>query len=200
MLFCHDIFIILSCYTYKMLENTTYTIRKSRRAKYVSFTVYPDCSIIVTTPHRIGQSTIDKFISEKKDWIIKKVKYFKDINNDKFSLNLSRKDYLKHKDNALVKIKSRIEFYIKIYDYPFNNVCVKNQKTRWGSCSSKGTLSLNYKLIFLPNEIMDYIVVHEICHLKEMNHSKNFWLLVEKTFPNHKQIRINLKKYSLIYS
>jgi len=186
-----------------MTENIPYTIQKNKRAKRVYLTVHRDGSVVITSPYRIGQSVIDSFIDEKKAWIIKKIKFFKDINNkleNKFIGKYSYSNYLKHKDTALVKIKERVEFYNKIYGYTLNKVCVRNQKTRWGSCSSRGTLSLNYKLIFLPSNIMDYIIVHEICHLKEMNHSGKFWLLVEKTFPNHKKIKVDLRKYSLLYS
>lgn len=82
------------------------------------------------------------------------------------------------------------------YDFKVNNISVRNQKTRWGSCSAKGNLSFNVNLVQYKREIIDYVIVHELCHLKEMNHSKKFWLLVEKICPDYKFFRKELKKSS----
>ena len=97
--------------------------------------------------------------------------------------------FKENKEKALNLITSRITYFNKIYNYKFKNVRVKKQRTIWGSCSKKGNLSFNYKLIFLPTELLDYVIVHELCHLKEFNHSKKYWDLVEKTIPNYKTLR-----------
>jgi len=133
-----------------------------------------------------------KFILEKKDWILSKVEYFKQFKGIGLG-KLGKRDYTKHKADALVLAMERVEHFNNIYDFPYNNVCVKNQKTRWGSCSSKGNLNFNYKILFLDEAVRDYIIVHEICHLKELNHSKKFWALVAQVVPNHKEIRRELK-------
>ncbi len=75
---------------------------------------------------------------------------------------------------------------------------IKNHKTRWGSCSELGNLNFNYKLIFLPDAIVDYIVVHEICHLIEFNHSQDFWRLVARTIPNFRELRHELRSRYLL--
>jgi predicted metal-dependent hydrolase len=90
-------------------------------------------------------------------------------------------------------MEQRIEYYNQYYGFKYNKINIKNQKTRWGSCSKKGNLNFNYKILFLSAETRDYIVVHELCHLKEFNHSKKFWNLVAETIPNYLQIRKNLK-------
>jgi len=84
------------------------------------------------------------------------------------------------------------------YGFRINKVTVRNQKTRWGSCSVRGNLSFNFNLVQYKKEIIDYVILHELCHLKEMNHSKKFWLLVEKICPDYKTLRKELKKNSEI--
>ena len=85
----------------------------------------------------------------------------------------------------------------KIYKFKYNKINIKNQKTRWGSCSVKGNLNFNYKIALLPEKLAEYIVVHELCHLGEFNHSYKFWKLVEKTIPDYLEIKEDLKKSGL---
>lgn len=115
----------------------------------------------------------------------------------KMSGAFSGETYFKHKDQALRLVKERVAYYNKIYKFSFSKISIRNQKTRWGSCSKKKNLSLNYKLLFLPKTFQDYIIVHEICHLKEFNHSRLFWFLVQKTLPDYLEIKKGLKKHKL---
>jgi len=108
-------------------------------------------------------------------------------------------NYLKYKKEAFVVVVGRVEFYNNIYKYSLNSISIRNQKTRWGSCSEKRNLNFNYKILFLPKKMRDYIIVHEICHLKEFNHSKKFWLLVGKSVPDYLEIRKQLRKRELFY-
>ena len=103
------------------------------------------------------------------------------------------KNYKIYKKKALEIVNERIIFFNQFYGYKWNNIVIRNQKTRWGSCSKKGNLNFNYKIALLPSEVADYIIVHELCHLGEFNHSQNFWNLVAKTIPDYKAIRKNLK-------
>ena len=114
--------------------------------------------------------------------------------------NTGRNNYFKHKEAALGLAVDRANRYAEIYKYRFNKITIKNQKTRWGSCSKKRNLNFNYRILFLPEEIRDYIVVHEICHLKELNHSRKFWALVAQVFPNHKEIKRELRDKGLSIS
>jgi len=81
----------------------------------------------------------------------------------------------------------RVEYFANIMGVTYGNITIRNQKTRWGSCSSKGNLNFNCLLMLAPSEILDYVVVHELCHRKQMNHSKAFWLEVEKVLPDYKE-------------
>lgn len=91
-------------------------------------------------------------------------------------------------------IRDRLEFFNEQYGFQFNRVSFRNQKTRWGSCSAKRNLNFNWRLIMAPIEVIDYVVVHELCHLQQMNHSAKFWQLVEKAIPDFKERRKWLKK------
>lgn len=88
----------------------------------------------------------------------------------------------------------RTEFYANLYGFKYKRVAIKEQKTKWGSCSSLGNLNYNWHLIFAPKDVSDYVVAHEVCHLKEMNHSKRFWNLVEKHCPSYQEKRKFLRE------
>lgn len=90
------------------------------------------------------------------------------------------------KESAKETIAFRAIHYAKAYGLEFKNIAVKNQKTKWGSCSTYKNLNFNWQLILCPRDILDYVVIHEICHLKEMNHSKKFWNLVSLECPDHR--------------
>lgn len=181
-----------------MSKEVKYSIRKSKRAKRMRLAVYCDGSVVVTSPHGIRQSIIERFVSDKKQWILKKLEFFEKTDGTKIR-TLSRKDYLENKDRARTLVLERLQVYKKIYDFPYNKVCIKNQKTRWGSCSGKRNLNINYKIIFLPAKLQDYIIVHELCHLQEFNHSRKFWNLVKKAIPDYLDIKKQLRNHELFY-
>lgn len=89
-------------------------------------------------------------------------------------------------DKALKYIPERVAHFARIIGVDYGRITIRNQKTRWGSCSSKGNLNFNCLLMMTPPEVIDYVVVHELCHRKEMNHSKAFWNEVEKVMPDYK--------------
>lgn len=107
----------------------------------------------------------------------------------------SRRDYLKYKESVRALAHERLAHWNAHYQFPIRLVSIRNQKSRWGSCSSKGNLNFNYKIVFLPKELQDYVIVHELCHLKEMNHSIRFWNLVSETIPEWKKRRQELRKH-----
>ncbi|MDY5956330.1 MAG: M48 family metallopeptidase, partial [Frisingicoccus sp.] len=100
---------------------------------------------------------------------------------------LTRDELQKLADEAVEYIPKRVEHFAKIIGVDYGRITIRNQKTRWGSCSSKGNLNFNCLLMLTPPEVIDYVVVHELCHRKEMNHSKAFWSEVEKVIPNYKE-------------
>ena len=126
-------------------------------------------------------------------WLIKKFSPFKIVVR-RTSLRGKKKEYLENKGKALALALSRIEHFNKIYKVNIGKINIKNQKTRWGSCSKKGNINFNYKIALLPERLSDYIIVHELCHLKEFNHSRKFWDLVSITIPDWLERRSELKK------
>lgn len=179
-------------------KKLSYTLRRSKRAKRMRLAVYCDGSVVVTTPLGIQPSIIEKFFTDKKQWVTDKVNFFKSIDS-KSIRTFSERDYLKHKDEALALVFERVKFFGKPHGFLFNQIYIKNQKTRWGSCSKRKNLSFNYKIVFLPKEHRDYIIVHELCHLKEFNHSHKFWSLVGKILPDYLEIKKELRNHELFY-
>ncbi len=180
------------------LQNKTvaYTLRKSRRAKRMRLAVYCNGAVVVTTPYGLQETISEKFIREKTDWLFSKIAFFKQFQG-KLAARHSAEDYFKYKDQAYDLALQRVEFFNQQYGFSYNAIRIKNQKTRWGSCSRKGNLNFNYKILFLSEAVRDYIIVHELCHLKEFNHSKKFWNLVGQAFPDYADIKKKLKQSHL---
>lgn len=103
------------------------------------------------------------------------------------------KHYVTHKEAARVLILSRLEQYNTFYNLTWNRVAIRNQRRCWGSCSAKGNLNFNYKILFLPPHLQDYIIVHELCHLTHLNHGKEFWDLVAQQIPHYKASLLELR-------
>lgn len=91
-------------------------------------------------------------------------------------------------------IIARLEYYSSAHGYSWNKVAIRDQRRRWGSCSSLGNLNFNYRLIFLPDCLRDYIIIHELCHLKQLNHSSAFWAEVARHCPDYQQIVKTLRQ------
>ncbi len=96
-----------------------------------------------------------------------------------------RVHYVRHKEAARALVKARLAYFNVHYQHRVGKIFIKQHRSRWGSCSERGNLNFNYKIIFLPPVLQDYIIVHELCHLRGFNHSPQFWALVAQTIPNH---------------
>ncbi len=113
----------------------------------------------------------------------------------------SRKLYLANKEAARALVHERVKHFVDSHYGPRHGIAVgkiaiRNQKSRWGSCSKHGNLNFNYKLVFMPPEARDYVIVHEICHIKEFNHGRGFWALVAETVPEYRALRKQLRNVS----
>lgn len=180
-------------------NNIEYTLKLSRHAQRMRLTIYPDGKFMVTAPQSMSENTIERFILEKSQWITDKLAYFKSQPKQIFVKD-SKKYYAEYKDRALVFVLKRIEYFNQFYGFKFKQIKIKNQKTRWGSCSKNGNLNFNYKIFLLPGKLADYIIVHELCHLKELNHAPKFWDLVARTVPDCLQARRELKKSGFMFN
>ena len=167
-------------------------IKKSRRAKRARLAVYCDASIVLTVPYYCSNKLVENFIQKNSKWLFAKINSFK---KRKFSLiGGGKNDYLENRARAFEIAKQRADYFNSFYNFQFNKISIRNQKTRWGSCSQKRNLNFNYRIIYLPQHIADYIIVHELCHLKEFNHSRKFWNLVSFKIPNYLEIRRELRQ------
>jgi len=180
-------------------EEVEYTLKISRRARRLRLAVYCDGAVVVTAPSVMSRNTIDQFIAKKSQWVIDKLEYFKKFSGVVFVKKNNKKDFIKHKEQALLLARNRVEYFNNIYNFGLNKINIRNQKTRWGSCSQKGNLNFNYKIALLPARLVNYIIVHELCHLSEFNHSSNFWNLVAQTAPDYLEIRRELKQTGLSF-
>lgn len=165
------------------------TVIKSKR-KTIAIQVNSDLSVTVRAPYGITEKYIEEFLNKNEIWISKqmheiKVKKKSIESRDAENITLDKIKALA--DQALEIIPARVEYFAKIIGVTYGNITIRNQKTRWGSCSSKGNLNFNCLLMLAPPEVLDYVVVHELCHRKQMNHSKAFWVEVEKAFPAYKE-------------
>lgn len=175
-------------------------IKTSVRAKKVRITVYKDGRVVVTKPQRGNEKAVALFIQEKKLWIeraVQKMKERQEKNKEKhesmFQIKHTTKEQTLLKKQAYDVVMQRIEALNTPYRFLYKRITIRNQSTRWGSCSLKKNLSFNYRIVFLPEILQDYLIVHELCHLGEMNHSDKFWNLVAKTFPNYRELRRQMK-------
>lgn len=109
------------------------------------------------------------------------------------------KHYAAHKEAARSLTLARLHHYNQYYNLSWNRVAIRNQRTCWGSCTSLKNLNFNYKLLFLPEHLQDYIVVHEMCHLKELNHSAHFWSLVSETLPEYRFLQKELREMERVF-
>jgi hypothetical protein len=105
--------------------------------------------------------------------------------------------YLKHKEATRALVTERIAYFNQFYGCAVGRIAIRNQKSRWGSCSRKGNLNFNYRLSLIPPHLADYVIVHELCHLKQFDHSQAFWDLVAEQYPEHVAARAELRKFSL---
>ena len=170
-----------------------YQLKSSYRFKRISLKIYGDGLFIVTKPKMVGINFVEKFIKRKSNWIIEKI----NIQNNCLKPIERREKYLNHKESARCLIEKKVQYFSKVYGFLYNKISIRNQSTRWGSCSKKGNLNFNYKIIFLPDHIINYIIIHELCHLKEFNHSNRFWNLVHSIIPDYKNIKKDILLYHL---
>lgn len=169
-------------------------IRSNRKTMVLEIT--PDCKVRVRAPHRISDSDIQRFIREKSDWIAEKLHIMKERQAHRISQpKLTTEEIRNLAEQALADIPKRVACFAPCVGVSYGRITIRNQRTRWGSCSSKGNLNFNCLLMLAPPEVRDYVVVHELCHRKEMNHSPHFWAEVEKVLPDYKEAKRWLKEH-----
>lgn len=173
-----------------------YMLRQSRRARHIRITIHYNGSVVVTIPCHIHRSLVEQFIISKSSWILEKLAYIRSCGRPMVR-HVSRQDYAHYKTSARLLAENRIGHFNIVYGLSYGRIAIRNQTTRWGSCSGGGNLSFNYRIALLPPHLSDYIIVHELCHIAELNHSRKFWNLVAKTIPHYAEVRKELGRYGL---
>lgn len=158
-------------------------LRRSRKARHYRLAVYIGGRVELVLPRRGSDEYAQSFLEERRKWIRAKVS---GVTNGDIA-RYDREHYLENKEEARACLEERIALWGKVMAVYPKRISIRSMKTRWGSCSGRGNISLNYKIMFLPEELQDYIVVHELCHLKEANHSRRFWSEVEAILPDYKK-------------
>ena len=183
-----------------------YEIKESAQAKHLRITIHPDGRVVLTKPKRVSEAQAARFIASKREWIEETLAKF--VKRQERARKLgpvieipkTRRGSQAHKEavkHARELVHARLPELNREYGFRYGRISIRDQKTRWGSCSEKGNLNFNYKIAFLPPELADYLLVHELCHLKEMNHSPRFWELVERTISKYQVRRKQLRNISL---
>lgn len=155
-----------------------YKIIRSRR-KTISIQIKPNGEVIVRAPLRMSERNINKVIKEKESWLqrhLEKIEMVEPFSKEEIESCVKK---------AKILIPERVKIYAEKMSVTYGRITIRKQKTRWGSCSSKGNLNFNCLLVLAPLDVIDSVVVHELCHIKEMNHSRKFYNEVYKVYPEY---------------
>lgn len=173
----------------------SYVIASSKRARRITVSVHRDGRVRVALPVKSNERHVEPLLLTHAVWILKKLQQFKDMPMPRAPLKGKARDYKERKELARAFVKSRLLHLNEHYNFPYKRIAIKNMSTRWGSCSANGNLNFHYRILDLPREQQDYLIVHELCHIKEMNHKQPFWNLVLETQPAYKNLRKKLKNF-----
>lgn len=180
------------------LYDLPYTLIRSNR-KSCAISISPDGRITVRVPLRISDRDIRHLLTDRQNWIITKYLELqkKQAQRPVSDLTDSQRAALTQRYIAAAReyFPKRAAYFRQFTGGTYNRITIRDQKTRWGSCSARGTLSFNWRLMLAPPAILDYVVVHELCHLTHMNHSPAFWQAVEAVYPDYREARKWLKEH-----
>ena len=168
------------------MEDYRYTVIRSNR-KTLSLQIKPDGTLVVRAPLHLPEREIRRFVKEKSGWIEKTQEKVNEEKTAGEQSPLSMEDIRELADQALKEIPPRVRFFAALMGVTYERITIRNQTGRWGSCSSVGNLNFNCLLMLAPEEVRDYVIVHELAHRKEMNHSSAFRAQVEAVLPDYRE-------------
>jgi len=182
-------------YPYQIDGVKKIVFERSRRAKHINISIKPYKGVRVAVPYGISLSQARAFAHSKKAWIQKHVEKMEQVEREHQHLSRRFNDI----DRAEAKkiLCQRLDELAKMHGFSYNRVTIRSQRTRWGSCSSKNNISLNAKLVRLPERLMDYIIVHELVHTRFKNHGKKFYSELERIVGCRKPFERALKHYDV---
>lgn len=169
-------------------------VRRSKR-KSATIKITADMQIVVFVPLYVSDNEIERMVISKSKWIDEHMLKVQSTIDERSKLEKITFEQIKElADQAVEYILKRVKYYAEKENFVYNKITIKNLVSRWGSCSTKGNLNFNCLLMLTPDYVIDYIVVHELCHLREMNHSEKFWAEVEKIMPDYQRAELWLKQ------
>lgn len=169
-------------------------VRRSKR-KSAAIKITADMQIVVFVPLYVSDNEIERMVISKSKWIDEHMLKVQSTIDERSKLEKITFEQIKElADQAVEYIPKRVKYYAEKENFVYNKITIKNLVSRWGSCSTKGNLNFNCLLMLTPDYVIDYIVVHELCHLREMNHSEKFWTEVEKIMPDYQRAELWLKQ------
>ena len=171
------------------MEQISYRICRSRR-KTLAIKIIRE-GVLVYAPYRIKEEVIRRFVESKWGWIERKLEA--QAKRPVYP-PLSPEELKGLRNQSRRVLSEKAAFFAKQLGVSYQKISIRSQRTRWGSCSGKGNLNFNCLLMLAPESVQDYVVVHELCHLREMNHGAAFWALVESVLPNYRQQKAWLKE------
>jgi predicted metal-dependent hydrolase len=178
------------------LEVLEVTLRRSRLSRHVRILVSERGEITITGPLRTSKRFLLSVLENKRAWVLAQLERL----DRSGQLEKARDDtgqYQQYKERARTLTHEKLAYWNQFYGFTYGRVSIRNQRTRWGSCSARGNLSFHYKIALLPDALADYLIVHELCHLQAFDHSPKFWALVGKAIPDYQKHRQLLRKSSL---
>ena len=164
-------------------------IRSDRRT--VCLEIQADGQVLVRAPRRLSEKAIREFVASKESWLLEKLKKYE---SRPPLPTFTEAELVKLKKDAGEDLTARVRRFAPLVGVTYGRITIRAQKTRWGSCTGEGNLNFNCLLALAPPEIRDYVVIHELCHRKEMNHSLRFWEEVAKFCPDYRRHRQWLKR------
>jgi len=168
---------------------------RSKRAKHINISVRPYKGVRVAIPDGLSFKKAEEFVHSRTDWIKKHLDRMKRLEREHEAKSGTALDIDRVK--AKRKLSRRLNYLSVKYGFTYNRVFIRNQRTRWGSCSHNDNISLNVKLVRLPDELIDYVILHELVHTRFKNHSNQFWDELDKILVNGKGFDARLKRYTL---
>ncbi len=170
-------------------------LERSNRARRVIIYVKPFKGVRVAVPDRVSFNKAEEFVRTQIDWITVQLEKMRQYEKE-YNL-ISGINEIIDKEKVKKVLTRRLQQLADKHGFVYNRVFFRNQKTRWGSCSSKNNISLNMKLIKLPDELIDYVILHELVHTRKKDHSKDFWSEMDKVVGEGKKMASRLRKYGI---
>lgn len=169
------------------------TLRKNRRSRRISIRVNPRTGVTVTLPWFESYKRAERFLLENKEWVLERI----EKNKERAAETLPTEEIERLRKEAKAYLPARLAMFAERYSFAYNQVRIKNNVSNWGSCSRKGNINLNLRLMTLPEDLRDYVILHELCHLRHPNHGPRFHALLESLCPDHRMKEKELRKYRI---